>query len=267
VPGSLLAARRAGPLPAGEAPARFFIGVAGWSLPAAQKPLFGPEGSHLERYAAKLGAVEINSSFYRHHRADTYARWAASVPAGFRFSVKLARAFTHEARLAPDGGSLRDCLRDIGALGEKWGALLVQLPPSLAFDPVRAERLLDFLAAQCPAPLAWEPRHRSWSTEPALLLLERYGAARVIADPDPAPPPRLPASDDCFRYYRLHGSPDIYRSAYRAPFLTRLAASLHAAKASSVWCVFDNTTFGFALENALALSSSMSGRAEARIVS
>ena len=53
----------------------------------------------LQRYATRLDAVEINSSFYRPHRASTYARWADSVPTHFRFSVKLPKAITHERRL------------------------------------------------------------------------------------------------------------------------------------------------------------------------
>ncbi|EGH32463.1 hypothetical protein PSYJA_27274, partial [Pseudomonas syringae pv. japonica str. M301072] len=30
----------------------------------------------MQRYASRFNAVEINSSFYRPHRAETYARWA-----------------------------------------------------------------------------------------------------------------------------------------------------------------------------------------------
>ena len=77
----------------------------------------------------RFNAVEINSSFYRPHQAGAYARWAASVPAGFRFSVKLPKAIAHEQ-------SLRDCA--------PLGCLLVQLPPSLAFDAPTAQ---GFLAA------------------------------------------------------------------------------------------------------------------------
>ena len=41
---------------------------------------------HLERYARRLSAAEINSSFYRPHQRKTYERWAASVPDDFRFA-------------------------------------------------------------------------------------------------------------------------------------------------------------------------------------
>src|SRR5579875_3870002 len=77
----------------------FRIGCAGWSLPKEHSDRFPADGTHLVRYAARFPAVEINSSFYRPHRPATYARWAASVPADFRFSVKVPKAATHERRL------------------------------------------------------------------------------------------------------------------------------------------------------------------------
>ena len=78
------------------------VGCAGWSLPRVAWPEFPAAGTHLQRYAVHLNAVEINSSFYRPHQPATYARWAASVPESFRFSVKLPKTITHQQRL-------RDC--------------------------------------------------------------------------------------------------------------------------------------------------------------
>ena len=65
------------------------VGCAGWSIARVSAPHFPAEGSGLERYAAVMNCVEINSSFYRSHQPKTYAKWADSVPATFRFSVKL----------------------------------------------------------------------------------------------------------------------------------------------------------------------------------
>ena len=76
------------------------VGCAGWSVPRATWPEFPDAGTHLQRYAARFNAVEINSSFYRPHQTATYARWAASVPDPFRFSVKLPKTITHQQRLA-----------------------------------------------------------------------------------------------------------------------------------------------------------------------
>lgn len=244
----------------------FFIGTAGWNIPIDSRASFPATGSHLERYAQGLSGVEINSSFYRHHMPVTYRRWAQSTPAHFRFSVKLAKAFTHEAKLVPSGSALRTCLEGVAELGEKWGALLVQLPPSLVFEKGRAENFLGFLKEHCPVPVVWEPRHASWTHAEALSLLERFAVGKVIADPEPCPAPLL-RTDETFRYYRLHGSPEIYRSRYRGPYLARLAQAFRAAPASRIWCIFDNTTFGWATTNALELKELLHHEAMDRKIS
>ena len=63
--------------------------------------------------------MEINSSFYRPHRRSTYERWAASVPAAFRFAVKVPRAVTHDRRLREAGGALDAFLAEAAGLGER----------------------------------------------------------------------------------------------------------------------------------------------------
>jgi len=112
--------------------AKVLIGCAGWNLPREASHLFPIEGSHLHRFASRLPAVEINSSFYRPHRPSTYARWSASVPPEFLFSVKAPKQITHELRLVGAEPELDDFLMQAGSLGSRLGCLLVQLPPSFA---------------------------------------------------------------------------------------------------------------------------------------
>jgi uncharacterized protein YecE (DUF72 family) len=128
-----------------------FVGIAGWSLDVDAKPLFGEGASHLASYATRFPAVEINSSFYRPHRAATYARWAATVPPAFRFSVKLPRAITHHARLKDSDAALDDFQGQIAGLGDKLGPILIQLPPSLHFDAAVAEKFLQQCGRVSPA--------------------------------------------------------------------------------------------------------------------
>src|SRR5450755_4504686 len=77
----------------------FRVGCAGWNIPRQAAGHFASRGSHLERYSQAFNCCEINSSFYRPHKKETWERWASSVPAGFRFSVKAPRAIAHEAKL------------------------------------------------------------------------------------------------------------------------------------------------------------------------
>src|SRR3954466_14969982 len=114
------------------------IGTAGWSLPRVEQPHFAAGRSHLERYASRFAAVEINSSFHRSHRPAIWARWRDAVPVDFRFAVKMPKTITHLARLQSAEELLARFLGEAETLQTKLGSLLVQLPPSLVFDPVVA---------------------------------------------------------------------------------------------------------------------------------
>lgn len=230
------------------------IGVAGWSLRRELADRFGDGDSQLARYATRLDCVEINSSFYRPHRASTYARWAASVPDGFRFSVKLPRAITHEARLRDCETPLLAFLDQVAALGDRRGPLLVQLPPSLGFEASVAAAFLAGLRARDDGPVACEPRHPSWFEPAADALLRRHHVARVAADPAPVRAASMPGGWDGLRYVRLHGSPIMYASGYGEARLRRIAHNLADAPAPG-WCIFDNTARGEAVPDALMLRS------------
>ena len=235
------------------APGRILVGVAGWAIPARDQPSFPRIGSHLQRYAARLPAVEINSSFSRTHRRATYERWAGSVPAGFRFSVKIPRAITHESALNPSDAELDEFLADVQGLGVALGALLIQLPPSHEFDSRRTRSFFRRLRARVKCGLACEPRHVSWSSRGAEKLMLEFRVARVAADPPLWSGADEPAGDRQMAYFRLHGSPRRYYSDYSAERLAivkeRLAAA--SAQSSEVWCIFDNTAHGCATGNAL----------------
>src|SRR4051794_15682396 len=138
------------------------VGCAGWSIPKEHAGRFPEEGSHLTRYAQRLPAVEVNSSFYRPHRPSTYARWAAETPQGFAFALKVPREVTHRRRLLAAEEPLDRFLAETAALGSKRGPLLVQLPPSLAFDAGTVTAFFTALQRSCTGPVACEPRHTRW---------------------------------------------------------------------------------------------------------
>jgi uncharacterized protein YecE (DUF72 family) len=243
-------------------PGGVYIGCAGWSLPKAAALWFPHEGSHLERYAARFDCVEINSSFYRPHRPATYARWAASVPASFRFSVKMPRSVTHEARLVGVSSPLDRFFCEVAGLGRKLGCVLVQLPPSLAFAPAVASRFLAMLRRRHDGPVVVEPRHPSWFGPSAEAMLTEHRASRVMADPVIVPAAAEPGGDMRTAYLRLHGSPKIYYSTYSDDSLIRIGKRVRAlnVKGTRVWCLFDNTALGAATVNALELSRVLGDR-------
>ncbi len=212
----------------GRPDATYRIGTAGWSVPK------GGEGSQLQRYAALLSCVEINSSFYRPHRPQTYARWAASVPPDFRFAVKAPRAITHEARLRDATPLLGAFLEQIAALGPALGPVLVQLPPSLSYNPDLAESFFADLRGLFGGQAVVEPRHPSWFGEEAEALLRAYEIGRVAADPAPTPQADEPGGWSGLRYWRWHGSPQMYHSAYGEERLRPLARPARAGRLARV---------------------------------
>jgi uncharacterized protein YecE (DUF72 family) len=231
------------------------IGTAGWSIAATAACAFPAEGSALERYASVFNGAEINSSFHRPHRASTWARWRESVPSGFRFSVKLPRTISHERRLAGCAELVERFLEEASGLGDALAVLLLQLPPKLAFDPAPAEDFLADLSGRTAARIACEPRHSSWFEPGPDALLARLGVARVAADPAVVPEAAQPGGWLGHAYWRLHGSPAMYRSAYGPERLEPYAEAIERtlADGGEAWCMFDNTASSAATGDALAL--------------
>jgi uncharacterized protein YecE (DUF72 family) len=230
------------------------IGTAGWSIPGRFGEELPAPGSHLERYGRGFRCCEINSSFYRSHRPETWAKWAAAVPADFKFSVKAPKTITHLAKLDCSSEELQAFLEQAVMLGEKLGPLLFQLPPKLLFERNRAEAFLSLLRDVHSGPVVFEPRHPSWFTSEASSVFHSFRIARAAVDPAVIPEASSPGGWTGLAYFRLHGSPRVYYSDYEEERLKTLAAAMgeqHAA--GQVWCIFDNTASGAALGNALRL--------------
>ena len=234
------------------------VGTAGWSIPRDIANEFPEEGSGLERYAARFPVAEINSSFHRPHRISTWARWRDSVPEDFRFSVKLPKRITHVCKLAACEAELTRFMGEAGILGPKLAVLLVQLPPKLAFDARVVERFFAHMRGITPSAIACEPRHPSWFEKDATNVLRDLAIARVAADPAICPAAATPAEWGTLSYWRLHGSPVVYRSSY-SDRIEKYSAALaqEAALGKDVWCIFDNTASSAGAADALLLMKSL----------
>ena len=230
------------------------MGTAGWSIPRASAYRFGSQGTHLQRYARSLRCAEINSSFYRPHAAATYAKWRDSTPPDFQFAVKMPRAITHELKLRDAQEALAAFLTQTDGLAHKRGPILVQLPPSFSFDATVVTPFFELLRTLYGGSVVCEPRHATWFRPPVASLLDRYGISRVAADPPPVPEAVVPAGSPKVAYFRLHGSPRKYWSRYDDSYIATLAETVRRIPgAEDVWCVFDNTASGAAVENAWQL--------------
>jgi uncharacterized protein YecE (DUF72 family) len=242
------------------------IGTAGWTLSREASGEFPGEGRHLARYARVLGCAEINSSFHRSHTVAVYERWAAQTPPGFRFAAKLPKSISHEARLRRAREPLRRFLAEAAGLGERLAVVLVQLPPSFAFEsrPVRA--FFALLGEMFAGAVVCEPRHASWFTPAADRVLEGARVSRAAADPARVPEAARPGGwlgpqadgRGAVLYHRWHGSPRMYWSRYDPGWIAARARELARWPADAdAWCIFDNTAGGAAISNALELRDAL----------
>ncbi|WP_010586550.1 DUF72 domain-containing protein [Schlesneria paludicola] len=234
------------------------IGCAGWSIPFSQRDQLPGEDSHLERYARHFNAVEIVSSFHRPHRKSTYARWAASVEDSFRFSVKIPQEISHEARLRGTGHLLEEFLSECTRLGDRLGCLLLELPPTLHYDPAIVGSFFEQLRRMVDVPVACEPRHVSWFNDDVDQQLASFRVSLVASNPDALHSGRGKSHGGWteIAYIRLPGTPRVYSLQHDPFHLTQLADQLRHLSQSrkTTWCIFDNTTLGTAIENAMELT-------------
>ncbi len=178
-----------------------FAGTSGFSY-ASWKGKFYPAslaGSKMLRYyAERLNGVELNGSFYRTPPEGTLQKWAADVPAGFRFCMKANRGLTYSADSFDRVGLARIFTARIAILGERLGPILLQFPPVRQKDV----RLLDSLLAALGRPTAVEFRHPSWFDEETYVVLREHDGALVVTDEEKWP--RAPVVDvSATAYFRL----------------------------------------------------------------
>lgn len=208
---------------------QLWLGTCAWSFDD-WRDVFYPEsleaGAMLAYYARYLSAVEIDSTFYAIPRLEVVAKWADATPDDFLFTAKMPRALTHEARLrldAPLAGAgvgngravLRAFLGSLRPLGEKLGAILIQLPPSFrpTADDIDALRLFLDALPMGEIDFAVEFRHPTWRRPSVARLLREHGVSWVWNDTSPlaeqaeAPFEFLPQTAD-FLYVRLLGDLD-----------------------------------------------------------
>ncbi|HLW72228.1 MAG TPA: DUF72 domain-containing protein [Candidatus Binataceae bacterium] len=153
----------------------------------------------LEFYSARLATVEINYTFRAMPRRAMLTGWAEKTPPNFRFALKAPQRITHFARLRGSRETLDYFIEVAGALGEKLGPVLFQLPPDLSRD----DALLDDFIAQVGGRVraAFEFRHPSWFDEEVLALLRRRQVALCVAESDKLSSPV--ASTAPYAYLRL----------------------------------------------------------------
>ena len=161
-----------------------YVGTSGFSYSEWKGSFYPadlPENGMLRYYGERFRTVEINNTFHRMPSPSLINGWAAEVPAGFRFCLKVPIRITHIERLQGSDDSLSYFIDVAGALRERLGPLLFQLPPNFKKD---LQRLRVVLVSLPPRHYraAFEFRNATWFDDEVFDALKKHGAALCVAD-------------------------------------------------------------------------------------
>jgi uncharacterized protein YecE (DUF72 family) len=232
------------------------IGTSGWSYDHWAGVLYPPglpAAKRLARYVEQFDTVELNASFYRWPKDETFAGWRQRLPDGFTMSVKAQRGLTHYRRLRSPEPWVERFEKSWAALGARREALLVQLHPEMERDDSRLEHFLGCMPDWISTAL--ELRHPSWDDPAVYAILERHNAAYVVmSGPGLTCVPRATSE---LVYIRMHGplQTSMYAGSYTDGELHRWAdriAEWHV-EGRRVLVYFNNDLGGHAIRNAWKL--------------
>jgi uncharacterized protein YecE (DUF72 family) len=237
---------------------RFWIGTSGWHYNHWRERFYPrdlPKHGWFTYYARVFDTVELNNSFYRQPKSETWREWRDAAPPGFRFAVKANRFLTHIKRFKDIEDSLKRFMEGAEGLGSFLGPILYQAPPNFRRTDDNLTRL-DAFFRLLPArhQHVFEFRHSSWSVDETLELLRRYNVALCVQDMPNLEVPHVATAD--FVYVRLHGKEKTYTSNYSDAALDVWADELKRMTrggAKEAWVYFNNDLEGYAIENARGL--------------
>jgi uncharacterized protein YecE (DUF72 family) len=210
------------------------------------------EKSRLNYYSSKFNSIEINSSFYKIPRCQTYSKWSLQVPEDFQFSIKLWKGITHNKEFNFEKRDLEAFFSALDCLGGKKGCLLIQFPASSPMDSDQFRKILDALKKMDPDGywrLAIEFRHPRWYEKKIFRVIGEYGASLVLHDMPNSFIDQL-QEEYPFVYLRFHGEKGDYRGTYSKDFLIAKAKEIGKwlVQGLDVYVYFNNT-IGGAAEN------------------
>ena len=184
------------------------VGIGGWTY-APWRDNFYPKGlaqaKELEYASSRLGAIEINATFYGRQKPKSWENWGKIVPDGFQFAVKASRYCVSRSKLADGEESIGNFVNQgFAVLGSKLGPILWQFAPRRRFEKDDIAAFLKLLPAEVDGVKlrhALEPRHESFRDEAFFALCREHDAAIVFEDSDEYP--TIEEDTASFTYARL----------------------------------------------------------------
>jgi uncharacterized protein YecE (DUF72 family) len=200
------------------------VGVGGWTFEPWRGTFYPkglPQKRELEYASRKLTSIEINATFYRLQKAESFARWYEEAPRSFVFALKGPRFITHRPILAEAGAAIeRFFASGVINLKEKLGPINWQFSPAKRYDATDLEAFLKLLPKTIegrPIRHALEVRHGSFRSAEFVELLRTYRVGVVFTDKDEFP--QIPDVTSSFIYARLQRSSQEETYGYSAEAL------------------------------------------------
>jgi uncharacterized protein YecE (DUF72 family) len=240
---------------------QFLVGTSGWSYPHWQGVFYPedlPKSRWFEYYIQKFATVEINATFYRFFKDQTYVKWHDNAPKQFKYVLKAPRLISHRKYLKDAADQIKAFWQSANLLKNKLGLILLQLAPGMPYDPERLRQAL--LTFKIPGKVAVEFRHKKWFTEETRDLLKEVGAIFCTADSPKTKLMDWVTSNGA--YIRLHGRKQWYSYNYSKQELTEiaeLANRMAEQGAKKVYIFFNNDFGGYAPKNAITLLEMLEG--------
>jgi len=233
---------------------RWHIGCSGfhykdWKVIFYPKDI--PQRLWFEYYCTHFNTLELNVTFYRFPQVAMLKSWSEKSPSGFSFSVKVPRLITHYKKMNDCENLLEDFYNTVEeGLKEKAGCILFQFPPSFGYTLERLENIINNLKQQFQNVV--EFRNESWWNEE---VYNKLSANKITFSG--ISHPRLPDNfieNNSLFYYRMHGVPRLYQSAYTTTFLKSIMKAVKSSpKIKNAFIYFNNTIGDAAIKNATEL--------------
>jgi uncharacterized protein YecE (DUF72 family) len=212
-------------------------GIGGWTFEGWRGGTFYPDNLKQAdefHYASRaVQAIEVNGTFYRLQKPESFRKWRQTAPDGFLFALKGSRYVSNRKNLAEAGeGVAHFCGQGIAELGDMLGPIVWQFAKTKRFDPEEIASFLELLPGEVDGLSlrhAIEVGHESFACAQFVDLMRNAGAAIVWSEEEDRTQIADRTAD--FAYCRLQRLQMDCKTGYDAKDLDRLVRLCRAWEA------------------------------------
>lgn len=229
---------------------KIYIGCSGFHY-KEWKSVFYPEGLPQSKwfrfYCEHFNTLELNVTFYKFPTEKSLTKWYTESPEDFKFSVKVPKAITHFKKFNDCERMLGDFYKSVQqGLQQKLGCVLFQLPPQIIYSEEILQKIIGLLNPSFKNVI--EFRSAGWWNKNVFDQLKKNNIVFTGISYPNLPDNVIKTSSNL--YYRFHGVPVLYKSAYPESFLENIIEQINKLKVKEAWIYFNNTWGTAAIKNA-----------------